>query len=172
MGVFSDYRPQLNMLFAPLIAALMLAGPFLASPLPAEEHGALVEEDRFSGALIGSLLLQILVNIIKAQIQEILGISTTTKPTPILDFIGGVLFPAGETTTPDSSSTGAPATTTISTEAPATTTISTEAPTTTTTEQTTTTATTEPPTTTETSSTAAPTTTTRCGGLFGGGLLC
>merc|ERR1712154_751352 len=93
----------------------------------------------------------------------------------------GVLFPAGETTTADSSSTGAPATTTISTEAPATTTISTEAPTTTTmtttapntttTEQTTTTATTEPPTTTETSSTAAPTTTTRCGGLFGGGLL-
>merc|ERR1712110_1134830 len=131
------------------------------------EHGALVEEDRFSGALIGSLLLQILVNIIKAQIQEILGISTTTKPTPILDFIGGVLFPAGETTTADSSSTGAPATTTISTEAPATTTITTEAPTTTTTtttEQTTTTATTEPPTTTESSSTAAPTTTTRCGG--------
>merc|ERR1712110_439546 len=128
------------------------------------EQGALVEEDRFSGALIGSLLLQILVNIIKAQIQEILGISTTTKPTPILDFIGGVLFPAGETTTADSSSTGAPATTT--------TTMTTTAPSTTTTEQTTTTATTEPPTTTETSSTAAPTTTTRCGGLFGGGLLC
>merc|ERR1711988_800239 len=172
MGVFSNYRPQLNMLIAPLIAALMLAGPFLASPLPAEEQGALVEEDRFSGALIGSILLNILVNIIKAQIQEILGISTTTKPTPILDFIGGVLFPAGETTTADSSSTGAPATTTISTEAPATTTMTTTAPSTTTTEQTTTTATTEPPTTTETSSTAAPTTTTRCGGLFGGGLLC
>lgn len=162
--------------------ALLFLSPFLATPVPAEEQGALVEEDRFSGALIGSLLLQILVNIIKAQIQEILGISTTTKPTPILDFIGGVLFPAGETTTADSSSTGAPATTTISTEAPATTTITTEAPTTTTmtttapstttTEQTTTTATTEPPTTTETSSTAAPTTTTRCGGLFGGGLLC
>merc|ERR1711988_322958 len=163
MGVFSNYRPQLNMLIAPLIAALMLAGPFLATPVPAEEQGALVEEDRFSGALIGSLLLQILVNIIKAQIQEILGISTTTKPTPIRDFIGGVLFPAGETTTPGSSSTGAPATTTISTESPTTTTMTTTAPSTTTTEQTTTTSTTEPPTTTETSSTAAPTTTTRCG---------
>merc|ERR1711962_1651182 len=168
MGVFSDYRPQLNMLFAPLIAALMLAGPFLASPLPAEEHGALVEEDRFSGALKGSLLLQILVNIIKAQIQEILGISTTTKPTPILDFIGGVLFPAEETTTTDSS-----ASTTVTTAAPSTTVTSTAEPTTTTTTtaEPTTTTTTEQPTTTTTATTAEPST-TRCGGLFGGGLLC
>merc|ERR1712168_1403721 len=105
-----------------------------------------MEEDRFSGALIGSLLLQILVNIIKAQIQEILGISTTTKPTPILDFIGGVLFPAGETTTTDSS-----ATTTTTTAAPTTTTTTTPEPTTTTTTElptTTTTATTEEPSTT------------------------
>merc|ERR1711931_89582 len=148
MGVFCNYLPQLNMLFAPLIAALMFAGPFLASPLPAEEKGALMEEDRFSGALIGSLLLQILVNIIKAQIQEILGISTTTKPTPILDFIGGVLFPAGETTTTDSSAS----TTTTTTAAPATTTTTTPEPTTTTTtpEPTTTTTTTPEPTTTTT----------------------
>merc|ERR1712168_1338426 len=159
MGVFSNYRPQLNMLIAPLIAALMLAGPFLASPLPAEEQGALMEEDRFSGALIGSLLLQILVNIIKAQIQEILGISTTTKPTPILDFIGGGLFPAGETTTTDSSAS----TTTTTSAAPPTTTTTTPEPTTTTT--------TEQPTTTTTATTEKPST-TRCGGLFGGGLLC
>merc|ERR1712244_118508 len=92
MGKISS---KLDMFFAPLLAALLFLSPFLATPVPAEEQGALVEEDRFSGALIGSLLLQILVNIIKAQIQEILGISTTTKPTPILDFIGGVLFPAG-----------------------------------------------------------------------------
>merc|ERR1712168_116959 len=142
MGVFCNYLPQLNMLFAPLIAALMFAGPFLASPLPAEEQGALMEEDRFSGALIGSLLLQILVNIIKAQIQEILGISTTTKPTPILDFIGGVLFPAGETTTTDSSAS----TTTTTTAATPTTTTTTPEPTTTT--------------------TTTPEPTTRCGGLF------
>merc|ERR1711988_1410555 len=168
MGVFSNYRPQLNMLIAPLIAALMLAGPFLASPLPAEEQGALVEEDRFSGALIGSILLNILVNIIKAQIQEILGISTTTKPTPILDFIGGVLFPAGETTTADSS-----ASTTVTTAAPSTTVTTTAEPTTTattTTEPTTTATTTAEPTTTAT--TTAEPTTTRCGGLLGGGLLC
>merc|ERR1712168_360666 len=167
MGVFCNYLPQLNMLFAPLIAALMFAGPFLASPLPAEEQGALMEEDRFSGALIGSLLLQILVNIIKAQIQEILGITTTTKPTPILDFIGGVLFPAGETTTTDSS-----ATTTTTTAAPTTTTTTTPEPTTTTTTpEPTTTTTTELPTTTTTATTEEPST-TRCGGLFGGGLLC
>merc|ERR1712066_675113 len=168
MGVFSNYRPQLNMLIAPLIAALMLAGPFLASPLPAEEQGALVEEDRFSGALIGSILLNILVNIIKAQIQEILGISTTTKPTPILDFIGGVLFPAGETTTTDSS-----ATTTVTTAAPSTTVTTTAEPTTTatTTAEPTTTTTTEHPTPTTTATPAEPST-TRCGGLLGGGLLC
>merc|ERR1712142_1022273 len=129
--------------------------------------GALIEEDRFSGALIGSLLLQILVNIIKAQIQEILGITTTTKPTPILDFIGGVPFPAGETTTTDSS-----ATTTTTTAAPTTTTTTTPEPTTsTTTPEPTTTTTTELPTTTTTATTEEPST-TRCGGLFGGGLLC
>merc|ERR1712119_154892 len=98
-----------KMLLAPVLAALLLAGPFLASPLPDEEPGALVEEeDRFSGAIIGSILLQILVNIIRGQIQEILGISTTTKPTPILDFLGGVLFPQAASTT----ATTAPTTTT------------------------------------------------------------
>merc|ERR1712088_1169366 len=89
-----------TMFLAPVITALLFLGPFLASPVPEEEPGALLEgEDRFSGALIGSILLQVLVNIIRAQIQEILGISTTTKPTPILDFIGGVLFPQAESTT-------------------------------------------------------------------------
>merc|ERR1711974_596493 len=104
-----------TMFLAPVITALLFLGPFL---------------------------LQVLVNIIRAQIQEILGISTTTKPTPILDFIGGVLFPQAESTT---ASTG---------------------------ETTTTTTTTVVPTTTTTTTTAIPTTTTttaRCGGLFGGG---
>merc|ERR550519_1693726 len=99
------------MLLAPVLAALLFVGPFLVSPLPDEEPGALVEEDRFSGAIIGSILLQILVNIIRGQIQEILGISTTTKPTPILDFIGGVLFPQAESTT----ATAVPTTTTTTT---------------------------------------------------------
>merc|ERR550519_1687945 len=121
------------MLLAPVLAALLFVGPFLASPLPDEEPGALVEEDRFSGAIIGSILLQILVNIIRGQIQEILGISTTTKPTPIIDFIGGVLFPQAESTTATTedttTTTATTTTTTITTTAvPTTTTTTTAAP--------------------------------------------
>merc|ERR1711990_913691 len=147
-----------KMLLAPVLAALLLVSPFLASPLPDEEPGALLEEeDRFSGAIIGSILLQILVNIIRGQIQEILGISTTTKPTPILDFIGGVLFPQAESTTAtteDTTTTTATTTTTITTTTVPTTTTTTGAP--------------EPTTNGDPAST---TTTARCGGLFGGGLL-
>merc|ERR1712241_1436917 len=130
-----------TMLLAPVLAALLFAGPFLASPVPEEEPGALLEgEDRFSGALIGSILLQILINIIRGQIQEILGISTTTKPTPIIDFIGGVLFPqtesttasAGETTTTATTTTTAVPTTTTTTSTTTTTTTTTAAPETTT----------------------------------------
>merc|ERR1711953_668081 len=161
-------QPQSSktMFLAPVIAALLVLSPFLASPVPEEQPGAMVEEeDRFSGALIGSILLQILINIIRGQIQEILGISTTTKPTPIIDFIGGVLFPQAESSTASAGET----TTTTSTTA---------VPTTTTTTTTTTTSTTAAP---ETTTTADPestttgagasTTTVRCGGLFGGGLL-
>ena len=145
----------------------MFLAPFLASPVPEEEPGALLEgEDRFSGALIGSILLQVLVNIIRAQIQEILGISTTTKPTPILDFIGGVLFPQAESTTATTGDT-----TTTTTAVPTTTT--TEVPTTTTTTaaESTTTTNGETASTTTGASTESTTTTVRCGGLFGGGLL-
>merc|ERR1719500_2467735 len=128
------------MLLAPVLAALLFVGPFLASPLPDEEPGALVEEeDRFSGAIIGSILLQILVNIIRGQIEEILGISTTTKPTPIIDFIGGVLFPQAESTTATTGDT----TTTTTTSTTAVPTTTTPTPTTTTTTTTTPTTTTE-----------------------------
>merc|ERR1712226_665419 len=150
-----------TMLLAPVLAALLFVGPFLASPLPDEEPGALVEEDRFSGAIIGSILLQILVNIIRGQIEEILGISTTTKPTPIIDFIGGVLFPQAESTTATTGDTTT--TTTTSTTAVPTTTTTTTPTTTTTTETTTETTTNGDP--------ASTTTTARCGGIFGGGLL-
>merc|ERR1711990_1266392 len=128
MGLHS-ISPNKKMLLGPVLAALLLVSPFLASPLPDEEPGALLEEeDRFSGAIIGSILLQILVNIIRGQIQEILGISTTTKPTPILDFIGGVLFPQAESTTAtteDTTTTTATTTTTITTTAVPTTTTTT-----------------------------------------------
>merc|ERR1711874_419250 len=147
MGLHFSQQSQFckkKMLLAPVLAALLLVSPFLASPLPDEEPGALVEEeDRFSGALIGSILLQILINIIRGQIQEILGISTTTKPTPIIDFIGGVLFPQAESSTASAGET----TTTTSTTA---------VPTTTTTTTTTTTSTTAAP---ETTTTADPETT-------------
>merc|ERR1711874_935184 len=118
-----------KMLLAPVLAALLLVSPFLASPLPDEEPGALAEEeDRFSGAIIGSILLQILVNIIRGQIQEILGISTPTKATPILDLIGGVLFPQAESTTATTEDT-----TTTSTSTSTSTTTTTASPETTTT---------------------------------------
>merc|ERR1711990_1057057 len=160
MGLHS-ISPNKKMLLGPVLAALLLVSPFLASPLPDEEPGAMVEEeDRFSGAIIGSILLQILVNIIRGQIQEILGISTTTKATPILDLIGGVLFPQAESTT---ASTGNE-TTTATTSTTSTTITTTAVPTTTTT----TTAAPEPTTNSESAST---TTTARCGGIFGGGLL-
>merc|ERR1711874_309119 len=123
MGLHFSQQSQFckkKMLLAPVLAALLLVSPFLASPLPDEEPGALVEEeDRFSGAIIGSILLQILVNIIRGQIEEILGISTTTKPTPIIDFIGGVLFPQAESTTATTEDT---TTTTTSTSTSTTTT--------------------------------------------------
>merc|ERR1711874_122326 len=117
-----------RMFLAPVITALLFLGPFLASPVPDSEPGALLEEDRFSGALVGSILLQILVNIIRAQIQEVLGISTTTRPTPILDLIGGVLFPQAESTT---ATTGGTTTTTDGETASTTTGPSTESTTTT-----------------------------------------
>merc|ERR1712203_1027569 len=130
MGVhfYQQTQSGKTMFLAPVLAALLFLGSFLASPVPEEQPGALVEEDRFSGAIIGSILLQILVNIIRGQIQEILGISTTTQPTPIIDFIGGVLFPQAESTT---ATTGDTTTTTTTTAAPTTTT--TAVPTTTTT---------------------------------------
>merc|ERR1712110_1113450 len=142
-----------TMFLAPVITALLFLGPFLASPVPEEEPGALLEgEDRFSGALIGSILLQVLANIIRAQIQQILGISTTTKPTPILDFIGGVLFPQAESTTATTGDTTTATTTTTTTI--------------TTTTVPTTTTTTAAPETTTTSDPASTTTTVKCGGIF------
>merc|ERR1711953_9457 len=161
MGVHFCQQSQSSktMFLAPVIAALLVLSPFLASPVPEEQPGAMVEEeDRFSGALVGSILLQILVNIIRGQIQEILGISTTTQPTPIIDFIGGVLFPQAESTT---ATTGDTTTTTTTTAVPTTTT-TTAAPEPTTTSD---------PATTTTGASEPTSTTVRCGGIFGGGLL-
>merc|ERR1719245_2070318 len=125
-----------------------------------------VEEEDRVGGLVTGLAMTLITNMIRDQILNILGI-TTTKATPILDAIGGVLGITETTTTTTAPCggilgfglLGAPCTT-VTTAAPTTTT-------TTTTEASTTTTTAE-------ATTAAPTTTTTkapCGGLFGGGLL-
>merc|ERR1719221_1200221 len=86
---------------------------------------------------------------------------------PILDLIGGVLFPQAESTTATTGDT------TTTTTAVPTTTTTTEVPTTTTTTaaESTTTTDGETASTTTGASTESTTTTVRCGGLFGGGLL-
>merc|ERR1712042_249625 len=151
-------------------------------------------EERMGG-LVGSIALTLLTNMIKDVVTEtvlgMLGITTTPAPRPIIDAIGDLLgITEGPTTTAAPSPPGplaglidlllpdAPTTTTPTTTAapapcggllglglldePCT-----DAPTTTTAAPTTTT--TPAPTTTTT--TPAPTTTSKCGGLFGGGLL-
>merc|ERR1711973_130417 len=151
-------------------------------------------EERMGG-LVGSIALTLLTNMIKDIVTEtvlgMLGITTTPAPRPIIDAIGDLLgITEGPTTTAAPSPPGPlaglidlllpDATTTTSAAAPCGGLLGlglldepcTDAPTTTTSAPTTTT--TPAPTTTTT--TPAPTTTTqettsKCGGLFGGGLL-
>merc|ERR1711931_448145 len=137
-----------------------------------EINRAMQAEDRFSPQFVFDLLIGLITDIIRDQILNILGI-TTTKATPILDALNdvpivGALIPDKPTTT-----------TTTSTEGPSTSTtpgapgpvigaiggiiglpgaiIGGVLPG-------------EPSTTTTTTTTTTPTT-TRCGGLIGGGLL-
>merc|ERR1712115_117167 len=153
----------------PIVKMILSLFFFCMCGLVTSSPVAEVEEDR---GLVGDIAMGILVG----KIQEMLGITTTPKPRPIIDGIAGLL--GGETTT-----TAAPPTdeeklgllqTLFSLFFPST-------------DTTTTTAT---PTTTkcggllgggllgcpneeETTTTEAPTTTTtKCGGLLGGGLLC
>merc|ERR1719431_2288664 len=94
------------------------------------------------------LLEDIIIGQIQNQINNLLGI-TTTRGTPILDLAGGILG-GGETTTPAPAQNANLIQILMGLLFPTTSTTTTAAPTTT---------------------TAAPTT-TKCGGLFGGGLLC
>merc|ERR1712198_649643 len=118
-------------------------------------------------------------DIVTETVLGMLGITTTPAPRPIIDAIGDLLgITEGPTTTVAPSPPGplaglidlllpdAPTTTTpTTTAAPTTTTTTAAAPTTTTTPAPTTTTTTPAPTTTTQE------TTSKCGGLFGGGLL-
>merc|ERR1711970_736618 len=111
------------------------------------------DQQELDRGLLGDLLLNLISNMVQEQINNLLGITTTTttRGTPILDGIGSLL--GGETTT---TSTTAETTTPTNTGLiqailsiifPA-------------------------PSTTTTTTTTTPTTTTKCGGLSGGGLLC
>merc|ERR1719192_2864522 len=152
-----------------IVSMLVLSGQASQAEKQAR---SLKEEDRFSPQFVLDLLIGMIKNIVRDQILNILGI-TTTQATPILDALNGVpiigaLIPDKPTTTttpgPTSSTTaGAPGPVIgaiggiiglpgaiiggVLPGQPSTTT-----------------------TTTTTTSTTTPTT-TRCGGLIGGGLL-
>merc|ERR1712001_541282 len=183
MGIF-------KMFLAPIILGFLLVGCGEAKSLADHNvevvlNGDTVEfrkieaEERVGAVVTSiamSMILDLVRNMVTEQIMAFLGITTTTTPEPCGGLLGFGLLgaPCGDTTTTagtDTTTTGAETTTTEA----ATTSTTAE----TTTEPTTTTTTTEPTTTTteETTTTDAVTTTTegtttRCGGLFGGGLLC
>merc|ERR1712002_1105861 len=129
-----------------VLPVLLLCGLVYGRNVPDAERQEL---DR---GLLGDLLLNLISNMVQEQINNLLGITTTTttRGTPILDGIGSLL--GGETTT-----TSTTAETTTPSNAglmEAILSIIFPAPSTTTT------------------TTTTPTTTTKCGGLIGGGLLC
>merc|ERR1711953_270705 len=161
-----------NTLTAGMIVTHLLIVSMLVLSSQAEDQArALKEEDRFSPQFVLDLLIGMIKDIVRDQILNILGI-TTTEATPILDALNGV--PIIGALIPDKP------TTTTTTEGPTTSTTP-GAP--------------GPvigaiggiiglpgaiiggilpgqPTTTTTTTTTTPTTTTaRCGGLLGGGLL-
>merc|ERR1719400_1959080 len=101
-----------------IVSMLVLTSQATSSSHAEEQARALKEEDRFSPQFVLDLLLGMIRNIVRDQILNILGI-TTTQATPILDALNGVpiigaLIPDKPTTTtttegPTSSTTpGAP----------------------------------------------------------------
>merc|ERR1719510_392306 len=153
-----------------IVSMLVLTSQATSSSQAEEQVRALKEEDRFSPQFVLDLLIGMIKNIVRDQILNILGI-TTTQATPILDALNGVPIIGG--LIPDKP------TTTTTTEGPTPSTTA-GAP--------------GPvigaiggiiglpgaiiggvlpgqPSTTTTTTTPTTTTTARCGGLFGGGLL-
>merc|ERR1711970_967097 len=134
-----------------LLIALMLVVSSQAGQAPGMDR-ALQEEDRFSPQFVLDLLIGLVTDIIRDQILNILGI-TTTQATPILDalndvpIIGGLIPDKPTTTTPpategSATTPGAPGPV-IGGVLPG-----------------------EPSTTTTTTTTTTTPTTTRCGGLI------
>merc|ERR1719150_1834167 len=155
-----------------IVTHLLIVSMLVLSSQAEDQARALKEEDRFSPQFVLDLIIGMIKNIVRDQILNILGI-TTTQATPILDALNGVpiiggLIPDKPTTTtttkgPTPSTTaGAPGPVIgaiggiiglpgaiIGGVLPG-----------------------QPSTTTTTTSTSTTTpTTTRCGGLIGGGLL-
>merc|ERR1711913_24882 len=157
--------------FRMIVTHLLIVSMLVLSSQAEEQARSLKEEDRFSPQFVLDLLIGMIRNIVRDQILNILGI-TTTQATPILDALNGVpiigaLIPDKPTTTtttpgPTSSTTpGAPGPVIgaiggiiglpgaiIGGVLPG-----------------------QPSTTTTTTTTPTTTTTERCGGLLGGGLL-
>merc|ERR550525_2337501 len=101
-----------------IVSMLVLTSQATISSQAEEQARALKEEDRFSPQFVLDLLIGMIKDIVRDQILNILGI-TTTEATPILDALNGVpiigaLIPDKPTTTtttqgPTSSTTpGAP----------------------------------------------------------------
>merc|ERR1712055_1147614 len=73
------------------------------------------DQQELDRGLLGDLLLNLISNMVQEQINNLLGITTTTttRGTPILDGIGSLL--GGETTTTSTTTTTTPTTTTTTT---------------------------------------------------------
>merc|ERR1712106_751529 len=131
MGHSCKKSPQPIKMMKLTILSILLCSLVSSTPVPSNEEQA------------RGLLQDILIGQIQNQINGLLGI-TTTRGTPVLDVVGGLL--GGETRTEAPAAENANLIQTL---------LGLLFPTTTTT----------------TTTTAAPTT-TKCGGLIGGGLLC
>merc|ERR1719211_507230 len=101
-----------------IVTHLLIVSMLVLSSQAEDQARALKEEDRFSPQFVLDLIIGMIKNIVRDQILNILGI-TTTQATPILDALNGVpiigaLIPDKPTTTtttpgPTSSTTpGAP----------------------------------------------------------------
>merc|ERR1712244_106073 len=158
-----------SLTFRMIVTHLLIVSMLVLSSQAEDQARALKEEDRFSPQFVLDLIIGMIKNIVRDQILNILGI-TTTQATPILDALNGVpiiggLIPDKPTTTtttegPTPSTTaGAPGPVIgaiggiiglpgaiIGGVLPG-----------------------EPSTTTTTTTTTTTPTTTRCGGLIGGG---
>merc|ERR1712203_1241067 len=88
-----------------IVSMLVLSSQATSSSQAEERARALIEDDRFSPQFVLDLLIGMIKNIVRDQILNILGI-TTTQATPILDalndvpIIGGLIPDKPTTTSP------------------------------------------------------------------------